>query len=486
MNEQKIRELFNTAKVLKSISKVYPLSVSKLWIPYCHRFDGLGDKSKRPKGCGEPMVRINHGVFHCKKCNITEKRTSQREGCLSLGREATAIIGGNRSGKSEVGAMLAVCFAAGSNAKFVQDFLSLNKLPHSLIPKKPGVVWASSLSYADGLNYIRPKLDKYLPQGTRKIFWNSQNQATAILPNGGRIVSKSADSGASKYQGASCTFIWLDEEHPEDIFAECLLRTVDTKGKILLTLTPVRGFNWINDLFVTDHLDGYSYYKLNSLDNPWISSRKIRQSVQHMSEESQRTRLFGEFTRQQGLIYPEFSKQKHIISPFKIPEDWPIFRGIDFGCRHPFVCLWVALGPDKTLYVFREYFQTEKTTVEHGHMINKLSMNDPAPEWTVADPESRDGRMILARTSNIPTRPAPKHLGVIHGINAVKNWLHFDENGKPHLFVFENCINLIREFQKYKWAKNIDSDKPHKSNDHGMDSLRYVIMQLDRYLALNS
>ena len=199
--------LHGLSRSVNAIIKSYPLRISHLWIPYCHRFSGLTDCT-RERGCGQPMKRISHGIYRCEHCQITEQRTSQRESLLKLGRETTVIIGGNRSGKTEIGAMLSVAYAAGSKEPWVRDWLKINNLPLDLIPHHSSTCWVSSLSYSDGLNFIRPKLDKYLPMGTKRYFWNSQNQARAILPAGGVIVCKSADSGADKYQGASVGLVW--------------------------------------------------------------------------------------------------------------------------------------------------------------------------------------------------------------------------------------------------------------------------------------
>ena len=477
-----IKGLHELRSSLIRVHRQTPLAISRLWVPHCHRYLGIGEEQERERGCGQEMIRRGPGVYFCPGCNITEERTSQRDCLIDMGREVTAIIGGNRSGKSQAGAMLSVAYAAGRGQKWVRDWLDLNDLDEDLIPEKPGNVWVSSLSYADGLSYLRPKLDMYLPHGTKRYFWNSQNQARAVLPSGGVITCKSADSGHSKYQGASIDFAWLDEEHPEEVYSEVLLRLVDRHGKCLLSLTPVRGLSWIQDQFVTRSLDGYKTRRLSSLDNPWISSKKIRQTVQHMSDESIKTRLYGDFTKQQGLIYPEFDFDRHIYKgPLTdLKREWPRFRSIDFGTRHPFCCLWAALGPDKTVYIYRELYRTEKTTIENGNEINRLSKDDPRYEFSVADPESRDGRLTLARSCRIQTHPALK--SVIEGINVVKEYLHPDANGQVHLYIFPSCKNTIREFRLYRWAKNQDRDFPKKTDDHAMDSVRYLLMSLDRYL----
>jgi hypothetical protein len=211
-NRNDLVHVLKTRQSLLDIAKKYPLALTKLWTPYCHRWDGMAKKSKRAKGCGQAMDRISPGVWFCPKCQITEKRTSQAEPLFNLGREATMISGGNRAGKTELGAMLAIASAAGSKEWWVREWLNLNNLPHDLIQPNPSTVWASALSYADSLSYVRPKLTRFAPEGCKGIKWNAQDRGTLILPNGGKIVAMSADSGREKYQGAGgdISMIWLD------------------------------------------------------------------------------------------------------------------------------------------------------------------------------------------------------------------------------------------------------------------------------------
>lgn len=65
---------------------------------------------------------------------------------------------------------------------------------------------------------------------------------------GGRSVLtlKSFDQRREAFQGTATDIIWLDEECPQDIYTECLLRTMDTPdrpggGMVILTFTPLQG-----------------------------------------------------------------------------------------------------------------------------------------------------------------------------------------------------------------------------------------------------
>ena len=489
MERRKIEQLLDKKNKLIQYIKQYPLSVALLWVPHCHNWKGI--KDERKKGCGQPMRRIKGDLFKCDDCDITEHRTSQQHSLLNLGSESTLISGGNRAGKTEVGACLSVAFASGRKEQYVRDWLELNNLPFDLVPENPSTVWCASLSYKDGLEYLRPKLDKYLPSGTKKIRWTSQDRAVAILPNGGRIVSMSCDSGREGFQGGSVSMVWIDEEpNDEGIFHECLLRTVDLKGKVIITATPLKGLSWMFERFVENPSKGFEVVKISGLDNPYVSSFKMRRTVSHLSEASQRSRLFGEFSSQSGLVYPEFQKSTHLIDIEEIPNHWRRYVSIDFGSSHPFCALWVAEAPagyyssDTTLIVYRELYWTNKTTIESGREINRINkLHDENILWYVADPESKDGRLTLGRECNIRTLPAPKHLGVNEGINMVREYLQVDQEGKSRLLFTKDVKNTLREFRLYKWDNKSKKDVVKKTDDHAMDSLRYMIMQFMRYNA---
>ena len=62
---------------------------------------------------------------------------------------------------------------------------------------------------------------------------------------GGRslVTLKSYDQGRESFQGTEQDVIWLDEEPPIAIYAECLLRTMTTDGTVLCTFTPLLGLS---------------------------------------------------------------------------------------------------------------------------------------------------------------------------------------------------------------------------------------------------
>lgn len=56
-----------------------------------------------------------------------------------------------------------------------------------------------------------------------------------------QVQFKSYDQGRVAFQGTEQEVIWLDEECDQETYIECLTRTMTTKGRVILTFTPLFG-----------------------------------------------------------------------------------------------------------------------------------------------------------------------------------------------------------------------------------------------------
>ncbi len=70
---------------------------------------------------------------------------------------------------------------------------------------------------------------------------------------------KSYDQGRKKFQGTAKHLIWLDEESPQDVYTECLLRLMTTLGLMMLTFTPLSGVSEV----VMQYMDDAALAALN-------------------------------------------------------------------------------------------------------------------------------------------------------------------------------------------------------------------------------
>ena len=61
---------------------------------------------------------------------------------------------------------------------------------------------------------------------------------------------KSYQQGRGSFEGTEQDGIWLDEEPPEDVYGECLVRTATTNGLIYITFTPLDGMTEVAKSFM--------------------------------------------------------------------------------------------------------------------------------------------------------------------------------------------------------------------------------------------
>jgi phage terminase large subunit len=137
---------------------------------------------------------------------------------------------------------------------------------------------------------------------------------------------------------------------------------------------------------------------------------------------------------------------------------------------------------------------------EHAEMIKELDL-DRRVKKSVADHDA-EGRETLNR-EGVSTVNADKNVG--DGILAVKKRLSFDERGKANLYFMEGArchkpdpelvsyegsndvpLKTVEEISSYVWDEDDDEDKPVKENDHGMDSMRYLVYTLDGGIDISS
>lgn len=57
------------------------------------------------------------------------------------------------------------------------------------------------------------------------------------------------------------------------------------------------------------------------------------------------------------------------------------------------------------------------------------------------------------------------------GVQKVKQYLG-DAPGRPKLYIFNTCTEMIREFLLYRYGQG---DEPIKKDDHALDELRYFV-----------
>ena len=394
------------------------------------------------------------------------------------------VFGGNRSGKTECGAVEAVWLARGN---------------HPYRENRPSVFgWVVSLSMQVQRDVAQKKVLRYLrPDWIADIVMLSGRKDSPetgvvdqiIVKNvfGGTSVIgfKSCDQGREKFQGSSLDFVWFDEEPPADIYEECLMRVIDREGDIFGTMTPLKGLTFIyEEIYLNRRKNPEIWYEfMEWADNPFLSRKEIELLERTLDETTLQARRYGRFATREGLVYPEFEESVHVIPAFPVPPAWQDTISIDPGLKNPLSAHWYCTDFDGNVYVVAEHYAAGRDVDFHASAIREISQRlgwkrDGKGRLTaLIDPAA--GQRTLASVKSVSELFYERGIlvnprvnkDIFSGVAQVKSYL-CRNNGLPDLYIFENCVNMIREFKGYFWGSG---ESPVKRDDHAMDELRYYL-----------
>ena len=231
------------------------------------------------------------------------------------------VNGGNRAGKTDLGAQWAVAHALGRDHPHTRAWLEANGLDGRHIQPGPGMVWAVSLTFPDSRRYVRDKLDRYLPAGTRCRNWTAENEAQAVLPNGGKIVCKAWAQGREGFQGDAIHAVWCDEEPgDEPAWNELLMRLADYDGRALITFTPgLMGLTWVYERYAKVPQPTVAATVIFGTDNPHVSPDVLRELLSQFGAGERAARERGEWVQLEGRVWPQWRRDLHVVAAAALP-----------------------------------------------------------------------------------------------------------------------------------------------------------------------
>jgi phage terminase large subunit-like protein len=287
---------------------------------------------------------------------------------------------------------------------------------------------------------------------------------------------KSYDQGRRSFQGTGKHVIWFDEECPQAVYGEAIVRTMTTEGIIYVTFTPLQGLT----KFIQD-------FRKASMDEDIEINSKLTvtagwDDVPHLSEAMKRDILAGTPVHLQesrstgrpglgaGAIYTVPTKEV-TCDMFTIP---PWFRrgyGLDVGWNCT-AAVFFAHDLDRDIvYIYDVYKRGQVEPDIHTSAIKRRYIGGK-PLVGVIDPAARgrgqaDGKNLLQiyRREGLQVRPADN--AVSAGIDDVHMRL---SSGK--LKVFRGLSDWFDEYALYR--RNEDG-RIVKEDDHLMDATRYAI-----------
>lgn len=184
-----------------------------------------------------------------------------------------------------------------------------------------------------------------------------------------------------------------------------------------------------------------------------------------------------------------WNERIHVVKPFRLPTDWPIFRSMDWGFKAPGCVHWWTIDKDENLFCIREYTFRGKPAREVAKRIREIEedmgfwdrkkrksaihgvadtqlwekrgegglskaeeMLEEGVNWYPADKRSRDrnAERIHARLGDAPPGET------------------------PGLVIFNTCTDLIRTLPALQTAAGNPESPADGGEDHWLDSLFYA------------
>lgn len=282
------------------------------------------------------------------------------------------------------------------------------------------------------------------------------------------------EGSASLIQGMTLAGVLLDEVAlmPRSFVEQAMARCSVKGAKFWFSCNPEHPYHWFYQEWICKaHEKCALYLHFTMQDNPSLSKDVIQRYERLYSGVFYERFVLGKWTVSEGIIYPMFDKNKHVVS--QLPENFSRYvASCDYGTMNPTsVGVWGL--SDNIWYRICEYYYdarkegSPRTDEQHYSHVHQMLKQYPV-EYIVADPSAAS--FIACITAHHQYRVVKAKNDVLDGIRRVCDALQSDK-----LRFSDSCKDIIREFSQYCWNFNTGGDVPKKEFDHAMDDMRYFV-----------
>lgn len=252
---------------------------------------------------------------------------------------------------------------------------------------------------------------------------------------------------------------------------------------------------WIDKVFpreMEDIKDRFAYIPATVDDNPYVGKGYIA-TLDSLPDALRKAVRYGSWDVFEGQYFKEWTSEKHVIDPFKIPPSWKKYRAYDHGYTAPACCKWYAVDEDGRVWVYRELYVTGLTVEQIAQQITLLSQGEEY-HFSVSDPAifantgyvDKTGAQTIAETfarHGVVFIPGSNRR--IDGWNLVHQYLRWEEGNSRNpigknsqLMHFSTCVNSIRTYPNLVHDKHKVEDLDTGGEDHAQDCDRYLLMAI--------
>jgi phage terminase large subunit-like protein len=391
-------------------------------------------------------------------------------------RKVRAFFGGNRAGKTRWGAQ-EVIWHMFKIHPFQEPWPDPLRVRICVTNEKQGI-----------FQVMLPLFKELLPPDSAR--WRADPKIMEVATGDGQtaeIEFLTYEQDVDKFGGVSRHIVWMDEEpRLRDQYYQNLMRTVDKRGKMLMSMTPLFGVTWAYDEIIEGDPEIVDHEYVTIYDNKFLPLDEIELIERTADPDIKDAILYGRFISPTGLVYKDFETSVHVIDPLtQIPDDWMVVLGIDTheSMRNPQAVVFMAKNPENEWIVFDEILKPclipDLAELIKAKLDEWKIMHDY--RFMVMDISSRSAVMkgdhgrgvrhdeVLKNCGLKKIKIADKAKGIPQeGRSKIKDLLKWEktEDGqwvkKPGFFITENCVNSIWQMKRHMYL---------------LDAIRYVVQE---------
>jgi hypothetical protein len=282
--------------------------------------------------------------------------------------------------------------------------------------------------------------------------------------------------------------IWVDEpgQIGDEVWEAIQARAAYHQARILLTSRPYEHNWYVKEIWANRETDDQvGVINFRSVDNPGFPRQEYDRQQGKLPRWKFLMKYDGIPTKPAGAIYDCFDREKNTCKRFPIPDNWPRFKGTDFGPVNT-AGVFVAMDPEtKQLYGYRTYLRgnipvkKESQYDQDGHIDNWLKGEPKDRTGQVKKPvdwggawSENDWRDEYAQHGYLISRPQIRDVEV--GIQLVYTLFL-----TGRLKIFDDLTNWIQEIEDYsreldEGGEPIPNTIKDKNKFHRADATRYL------------
>lgn len=260
------------------------------------------------------------------------------------------------------------------------------------------------------------------------------------------------------------------------------------------------GHTWYKNRFVAPYRkseEEWTRFFPATLDDNIYLGDDYKRKVEENVGWKLRAYRYGDWDIAAGQFFSNWRHNVHVIKPFEIPGDWPIWCGFDYGFVHPTAVIFLTVDGDGCIYAIAEHVRGRTQPPGQARSIRSILERIGRPieqVWPFAagsDVFARkgdtSGKTIAEQYADEGIYLSAADVDRVNGAAEVLRRLGDPDADEtmvpPSLYVFNTCEKLIEcipammhDPVRNEDVLKVDQDEDGTGGDDPYDALRYGVM----------